>query len=97
MKTASIISGRLGEKDKTTEIHTPDSAPLQHIHSTAQFEQKVDKLQACGQQSDLLQGAGGSGLEQEILTIAPRALSELHCGPRLSVRLSEVRWIINVK
>lgn len=44
MKTASIISGWLGKKDKTIEIHTFDSALLQYIYNVPQFEQKVDKL-----------------------------------------------------
>ena len=44
MKTASIISGWLGKKDKTTEIHTLHCALLQYIYNAPQFEQKVDKL-----------------------------------------------------
>ena len=44
MKTASIISGWIGKKDKTIEIHTFDCALLQYIYNAPQFEQKVDKL-----------------------------------------------------
>ena len=45
MKTASIISGWLGKKDKTIENqHTFDCALLQYIYNATQFEQKVDKL-----------------------------------------------------